>query len=151
MRGTKKEPLRVSVTALSQAKTEEEGWTIRTEPWLEHVTKTYPMKKDRPRTFITRKGRKVGVYATVEMHGAFHFQVEDRPVNVLVLLAQGDHGLLHDFVLPPKVVQENWKKFIRRNGHVDVILRRSAEGASLLLSDGTVPVDQYESDYRALQ
>jgi tryptophanyl-tRNA synthetase len=147
----KKEPLRVSVTALSQAKTEEEGWAVRAEPWLEYVTKTYPLKKDRPRTFITRKGRKVGVYATVEMHGAFHFQVEDRPVNVLVLLAQGDHGLLHDFVLPPKVVQENWKKFIRRNGHVDVILRRSAEGAALLLADGAVSVDQYESDYSALQ
>jgi len=85
------------------------------------------------------------------MHGAFHFQVEDRPVNVLVLLAQGDHGLLRDFVLPPKVVQENWKRFIRRNGYVDVILRHSAEGTALLLSDGTVPVDQFEGDYSALQ
>jgi tryptophanyl-tRNA synthetase len=137
--------------AIVNAKNEEEAWEIRTTPWLERVAKSYPLKKDRPRTFITRKGRKVGVYATVEMHGAFHFQVEDRPVNVLVLLAQGDHGLLRDFVLPPKVVQENWKRFIRRNGYVNVILRHSAEGTALLLSDGTVPVDQYERDYSALQ
>src|SRR6185437_4890086 len=47
---TKKEPLRVTVNALSQVKTEEEAWTDRTHPWLEQVTKTYPMKKDSPRT-----------------------------------------------------------------------------------------------------
>lgn len=146
-----KTELRVSVTALSQAKTADEDWAVRTQPWLEYVSKTYPLKKDRPRTFITRKGRKVGVYATVEMHGAFHFQVEDRPVNVLVLLAQGEHGLLRDFVLPPKIVQETWKRFIRRNGYVDVILRHSAEGTALLLEDGSVPVEQYERDYSALQ
>jgi tryptophanyl-tRNA synthetase len=147
----KKEPLRVSVTALSQAKTEEEGWTVRTTPWLEHVSKTYPLKKDRPRTFITRKGRKVGVYATAEQHGSFHFQVEDRPVNVLVLLAQCDHGLLHDFVLPPKVLQDVWKKFARHHGYVDVKLHQSAQGATLLLPDGPLPVQQYEGDYSALQ
>jgi hypothetical protein len=146
-----KQELRVSVTALSEVKTDEEAWSVRTQPWLEHVVKTYPLKKDRPRTFITRKGRKVGVYATPEMHGAFHFEVEDRPVNVLVLLAQDDHGLLRDFILPPKLVQENWKRFVRRNGYVDVILRRSTEGAVLLLSDGSVPVDQFESDYSPLQ
>jgi len=147
----KKKELRVSVTALSEAKTAEEDWAVRTQPWLEYVSKSYPLKKDRPRTFITRKGRKVGVYATVATHGAFHFQVEDRPVNVLVLLAQGDHGLLRDFVLPPKVVQDTWKKFPRHDGYVDVKLRQSAEGVALLLPDGPLPVDQFEGDYSALQ
>src|ERR1041385_412722 len=53
--------LRVPET-IASAKNEEEAWEIRTGPWLERVQKTYPLKKDRPRTFITRKGRKVGVY-----------------------------------------------------------------------------------------
>jgi tryptophanyl-tRNA synthetase len=137
--------------AIASAKNEEEAWEIRTAPWLERVSKTYALKKDRPRTFITRKGRKVGLYATVEQHGAFHFQVEDRPVNVLVLLTEGDHGLLRDFVLPPKIVQDNWKKFARHNNYVDVKLRQSAEGVALLLPDGPLPVQQYEGDYSALQ
>jgi hypothetical protein len=139
------------VTALSEVQTEEEAWTVRTQPWLEQVSKVYPLKKDRIRTFITRKGRKVGVYATVEMHGAFHFHVEDRPVNVLALLTQGDHGLLRDFVLPPKVLQDTWKKFVRHDGYVDVKLQLSSQGAALLLPDGPLPVQQYEGDYSALQ
>jgi tryptophanyl-tRNA synthetase len=147
----KNEPLRVSVTALSEVQTEEEAWTVRTQPWLEQVSKVYPLKKDRIRTFITRKGRKVGVYATVEMHGAFHFHVEDRPVNVLALLTQGDHGLLRDFVLPPKVLQDTWKKFVRHDGYVDVKLQLSSQGAALLLPDGPLPIQQYEGDYSALQ
>jgi tryptophanyl-tRNA synthetase len=147
----KKERLRVSVTALSEVKTEEEAWTVRTRLWLEQVSKMYPLKKDRSRTFITGKGRKVGVYAMPEQHGAFHFQVEDRPVNVLVLLTQGDHGLLRDFVLPPKVLQDVWKKFVRHHGYVDVKLQLSAQGAALLLPDGPLHIQQYEADYSALQ
>jgi len=137
--------------AIDQAKDEEEAWTIRTTPWLDHVSKTNPLKKDRSRTFITRKGRKVGLYAAPEQNGSFHFQVEDRPLNVLVLLAEGGDRRLRDFVLPPKVLQDNWKKFVRRNGHVQVELRATAQNASLVVPDGEVPVQQYLADYSALQ
>ena len=145
-----KDVLRVP-DAIDNAKDEEEAWTIRTAPWLEHIAKITPLKKDRPRTFITRKGRKVGLYAAAEKGGAFHFQVEDRPLNVLVLLAEGGDRCLRDFVIPPKVLQDSWKKFARQDGHVQVELRHSAQGPMLVLPDGEVPVQRYVSDYSALQ
>src|SRR5262249_19444712 len=109
-----KDVLRVP-EAISGAKDEDEAWAIRATPWLERVVKTHPLKKDRPRTYITRRGRKVGVYAAAEKNGVFSFQLEDRPVNVLVLLAQAGDRSLHDFVLPPKVLQDYWKKFPRHD------------------------------------
>ena len=50
--------------------------------------------------------------------GRGDFLLEDRPVNVLVLLAQDKDRYLHDYVLPPKVIQDHWKKFARNNGGV---------------------------------
>jgi tryptophanyl-tRNA synthetase len=143
-------PLRVPETIVS-AKDEEEAWEIRTAPWLEKVGKSYPLKKDRPRTFITRKGRKVGVYATAEANGTYAFHLEDRPLNVLVLLAQSADRSLHDYVLPPKVLQDIWKTFPRNEGRVLVELRNGANGAALVLPDNELPIRQYEGDYSALQ
>jgi tryptophanyl-tRNA synthetase len=142
--------LRVPET-IASAKTEEEAWEIRTGPWLERVQKTYLLKKDRPRTFITRKGRKVGVYAAAENDGTYRFRLEDRPLNVLVLLAQGADRRLHDYVLPPKVLQDVWKKFPREENSVVVELRNGANGAALVLAEGEVPVEHFESEYSALQ
>ena len=142
--------LRVPETVES-AKDEEEAWEIRTTPWLERVSKTYPLKKDRPRTFITRKGRKVGVYAAAEQGGAYRFQLEDRPLNVLVLLAQAADRRLHDYVLPPKLLQDNWKKFSRNEGGVVIEMRNGINGAALVISENELPIQQYEGDYSALQ
>jgi tryptophanyl-tRNA synthetase len=142
--------LRVPET-IESAKNEEEKWDIRTGPWLDRVGKTYPLKKDRPRTFITRKGRKVGVYAAAEAGGLYRFQVEDRPLNVLVLLAQAADRRLHDYVLPPKVLQDAWKKFPREQGSVVVELKKSANGAVLAMPDGEVAIQQFEGDSSALQ
>ena len=142
--------LRVPET-ISGAKDEDEAWAIRATPWIERVIKTHPLKKDRPRTYITRRGRKVGVYTAAEKNGVFSFQLEDRPVNVLVLLAQAGDRSLHDFVLPPKVLQDYWKKFPRRDDSVRIELRKSGNGATLVLPEGDLPVQQYEGDYSALQ
>ncbi len=137
--------------SIADAKTEEERWTIRTADWLERISTTHPLKKDRPRTFITRKGRKVGVYAAAEINGVYRFELEDRPLNVLVLLAQATDRSLSDFILPPKVLQDHWKKFPRQNGSVQIELRRSTGGASLALPEGDLPIQQYKGDYSALQ
>jgi len=142
--------LRVPET-IAAAQNEEEAWEIRTGPWLERVGKTHPLKKDRRRTFITRKGRKVGVYAAAETSGAYIFHVEDRPLNVLVLLAEAADRRLHDYVLPPKVLQDYWKRFPREEGRVVVELRNGANGAALALAGDEVPVQKFESDYSALQ
>jgi hypothetical protein len=66
---------------------------------------------------------------------------------VLVLLAE-ENGYLHDYVLPPKVVQNHWKSFARENGNVVVELKK---GALLSTSAGEVSIQQYEGDYSALQ
>jgi hypothetical protein len=65
---------------------------------------------------------------------------------VLVLLAE-ENGYLHDYVLPPKVVQDHWKSFARDNGIVVVELRQGA----IQTSSGELSVQQYEGDYSALQ
>ena len=137
--------------SIANAKDDEERWELRTAGWLERVNKTYPLKKDRARTFITRRGRKVGVYAAEEASGRWNFLLEDRPVNVLVLLAQNKDRFLHDYVLPPKVIQELWKKFLRNDGGVEVTVKKSDTGTVLFLPDSELPIQQYAGDYSALQ
>jgi tryptophanyl-tRNA synthetase len=137
--------------SIAGAKNDDERWEIRTAEWLERVNKTYPLKKDRPRTFITRRGRKVGLYTAEEAGGTWKFLLEDRPVNVLVLLAQDKNRYLHDYVLPPKLIQDHWKTFTRSGGNVEITLKKAANGASLVLSEDELPVQQYAGDYSALQ
>lgn len=117
---------------------------IVTTDWVERISKTNPLRKDRPQIFITRKGRKVGIQ-TARQGEKFIFP--DRPLNVLVLLAE-ENGFLHDYVLPPKVVQDHWKSFAREDGNVVVELQ---QGARLSTPAGEVFVQQYEGDYSALQ
>jgi tryptophanyl-tRNA synthetase len=137
--------------AIATAKNEDERWELRTADWLERVNKTYPLKKDRPRTFITRKGRKVGLYAAEEINGTWKFLLEDRPLNVLVLLAQDKDRNLHDYVLPPKVLQDHWKKFPRNDGGVEVTLKKTANMAVLVMPENELSIQQYLGDYSALQ
>src|SRR6185437_6318538 len=110
---------------------------------VEKVSKSTPLRKDRPQIFITRKGRKVGVQ-TARAGESFIFP--DRPLNVLVLLAE-ENCYLRDYILPPKVVQEHWKSFARENGNVMVELNQGA----IRTSSGELPVEQYEGDCSALQ
>lgn len=142
--------LRVS-ESIAGAKNDDERWELQTAEWLERVNKTYPLKKDRPRTFITRRGRKVGLYATAEETGTWRFLVEDRPVNVLVLLAQDNERYLRDYVLPPKVIQDYWKKFARNDGRVEIVLKKGSNGISLASGESELPIQQYAGDYSALQ
>ena len=120
-------PLRVP-ESIAQARSDEEQWEIRATGWLERVSSAHPLKKDRPRTFITRRGRKVGVHTASEQDGTWRFRLQDRALNVLVLLAQDRDRYLHDYVLPPKVVQDHWKQFEREDGNV-VIVSSSHAGA----------------------
>ncbi|MGE5325260.1 MAG: tryptophan--tRNA ligase [Actinomycetota bacterium] len=137
------ERLRVPEAARS-AGNDQERREIVTSDWVERISKTNPLRKDRPQIFITRKGRKVGVQTA---RAGEKFSFPDRPLNVLVLLAEED-GVLHDYVLPPKVVQDHWKAFARDNGSVVVELKK---GGLLSTPSGEVPIQQYEGDYSALQ
>jgi tryptophanyl-tRNA synthetase len=137
--------------SIADAKNDDERWELLTAEWLERVNRSNPLKKDRPRTFITRRGRKVGLYAAKEEQGAWQFMLEDRPVNVLVLLAQDKDRYLHDFILPPKVIQDHWKKFARHEGNVEIVLKKGPNGVSLATGEGELPIQQYAGDYSALQ
>jgi tryptophanyl-tRNA synthetase len=137
--------------SIANAATDEERWALQTSDWLERVSTTYPLKKDRPRTFITRKGRKVGVYAAAENNGTWKFLLEDRPINVLVLLAQDKDRFLHDYILPPKVLQESWKKFPRTTEGVEIALKKTGNGSVITVEETDMPIQQYQGDYSALQ
>jgi tryptophanyl-tRNA synthetase len=143
-------PLRVP-ESISAAATDDALWEIRATPWLERVQKNHPLTQDRPRTFITRRKRKVGVHTASEQNGMWTFRLQDRALNVLVLLAQDQDRYLHDFVLPPKVVQEYWKKLLRENGHVVIEVKKTAGDVLLATPAGDVSIQQYKSDYSELQ
>lgn len=146
---TRSDALRVP-ESIAAAGTEEERWEIRATPWLERVSQSYPLRKDRPRTFITRRGRKVGVSTAAEQSGMWKFRLSDRPLNVLVLLAQDENRYLHDFILPPKVVQEHWKQFEREDGNIVLSVKKAANGISLSLDKNNVPIEQYKGNYADL-
>lgn len=131
---------------------EHERRDIVIDAWVERVSKMYPLRKDRPRTFITRKGRKVGVHTTrQDDSGAWEFSFPDRPLNVVVLLAEDQNGYLHDYVLPPKLLQEYWKKFPRRNDLVEITTKKTANNVSLLVNGNDIPIQQYEGSHAALE
>jgi tryptophanyl-tRNA synthetase len=149
-----KERLRVPESA-ALAKTDQERRDNLIAAWVDTVSKSYSLRQDRPRTFITRKGRKVGVHtARRDETGTWEFSFPDRPLNVLVLLAE-DQGYLHDYVLPPKILQNCWKQFEREEHEggatVRVLLRSTSDGPALLLKTTNLPVTVYEGDYSALQ
>jgi len=148
--GTDALPLRVP-ESIRAAKTEDEKWEIQTSVWLERVGKDHPLRKDRFRTFITRRGRKVGVHSASEHEGTWTFRLEDRPVNVLALLAQDKERYLHVYVLPPKVVQDHWKQFARSGDEIEITVKKNAQGAALVLAGNDVPLQQYEGNYSALE
>ena len=137
--------------SIAKAKSEDEQWEMRASVWLEKVSKSYPLKKDRLRTFITRRGRKVGVHTASEHGGVWKFRLQDRPVNVLALIAQDKDRYLHDYILPPKVVQDHWKQFERSGEQVEITIKRSANGAALVLNGNETPIREYEGNYAALE
>ncbi len=148
---TEKQALRVPET-IAMAKDDDERWAIRTAGWFELVNKVHQLKRDRPRTFITRRGRKVGVHTASERSdGVWRFRLEARPLNVLVLLTQDKDRFLHDYVLPPKIVDQSWKKFRRDGDLIEIVLKKGESGMMLSLPEADVPIQQYESDYSALQ
>jgi tryptophanyl-tRNA synthetase len=127
------------------------------ESWVQFVSKDHPLRADdRPRTFITRKGRKVAVHTARIENDTWKFSFPDRPINVLVLLAEDKQGQLHDYVLPPKVLQDIWRQFERipvSDGRktVRISLAYSASEPVIRLETSNLPVKQYEGDYSALQ
>ncbi len=142
--------IRVPESAASAA-SPEERYHLQTAEWLDKVSAANPLRKDKPQTYITRKGRKVGVHTAVEDNGTWKFLVADRALNVLALLAEDRDRYLRDFILPPKLVQEHWKTFTRDGNHVSIELRASGKDVMLHTSNGGVPIQQYESDYSPLQ
>lgn len=142
-------PLRVP-ESIAGAANDEEKWEIRATPWLERVSKIHSLRKDRPRTFITRRGRKVGVSTASERGGMWKFRLIDRPLNVLVLLAQDENRYLHDFILPPKLVQDHWKQFEREDGNIVLSVKKAANGISLSLEKSDLPIEQYKGNYADL-
>jgi len=138
--------LRVPET-ISSAKNEEEKWDIRVATWLEQVNKVHPLKKDRRGIFITRKGRKVGVHAAGEERDGWNFEFENRPVNVLVLLAEDKNRYLHPYVLPPKFLQNHWKF----GESADRWIRKVDGTVVLAIGNDNISIQEYEGDYSALQ
>ncbi len=137
--------------AVADAGNEEKRCDIVIDAWVEKISKTYPLRKDRPRTFITRKGRKVGVHTARQgKSGLWEFNFADRPFNVIVLLAEGEDRCVRDYVLPPKFLEAHWKQFERTNGAVDVRVRRVADSAAIVLRENLIPIQLYEGDYSAL-
>ncbi len=146
MTGTDAPPLR-SPESIGNAKTDEERRDIRVATWLERVNKTHPLRKDKREIFITRKGRKVGVHASAEQDRAWNFEFENPPVNVLVLLAEDKDGYLHPYVLPPKFLQKHWQF----GGRADSWIRKIDGIAMLSVGAHNESIQEYESDYTALQ
>ena len=93
----------------------------------------------------------MGLYAAAEENGIWKFLLEDRPVNVLVLLAQDKERYLRDYVLPPKVIQDHWKKFARNNGGIEIMLKKGSNTVSLASGESELPIEQYAGDYSASQ
>jgi tryptophanyl-tRNA synthetase len=138
------------------AGTEKERHEIVTNAWAEQVSKTHPLRQDKPGTFITRKGRRVGVHtAQTNGNGEWEFHFPERTLNVLVLLAEEKDGSLRDYVLPPKVLQENWPLFERKqNGASKIIrisVRQDSEGTFVPLGKLSLRIAKYQGDYSALQ
>jgi tryptophanyl-tRNA synthetase len=147
--------LRVPDVAAS-AGSDKERREIVTKSWVEQVSKTHLLKQDKPDTFISRKGRKVGVHTAQERdNGWWEFSFPERSLNVLVLLAEDPKGFLSDYVIPPKILQEHWKQFEREQGErgttVRIKLKKDTGGSSILLEQLNLPIQQYLGDYSALQ
>jgi tryptophanyl-tRNA synthetase len=147
--------LRVPDLAAS-ASSDKERREIITKSWAEQVSKTHLLKQDKPDTFISRKGRKVGVHTAQERdNGWWEFSFPERSLNVLVLLAEDPKGFLSDYVIPPKILQEHWKQFERQQGErgttVRIKLKKDTGGSSILLEQSNLPIQQYLGDYSALQ
>jgi hypothetical protein len=77
--------------------------------------------------------------------------IGDRHFDVLVLVAQDKDGHLHDYVLPPKVVREHWKKFDRNGKNVVIPVKRSFNNIFLLTNEVDLPIQQYEGNYAPLE
>jgi tryptophanyl-tRNA synthetase len=142
---------RIRVPEAVASASDQERREIITDAWVDRVSKLHPLRKDRPRTFITRKGRKVGVQTAAENNGVWEFSLEDRPLNVLVLLGEDADGFVHDYVLPPKVLQDCWKQFKRTGQMVEIRVRKNAGGPLLEFAEKNFPIEDYESDYSSLQ
>lgn len=130
-----------------------EIWDIRVRQsgWLDKVNRLHPLKLDRPATFITSRGRKVGVHTASENNGIWEFLMRDRPLNVLVLLAEDKNRYLHDYVLPPKILQYHWKNLERKDGSIIVRVEKTANGISLCIAGEEFPIQEYAGNYAALE
>jgi hypothetical protein len=151
---TKDEPsLRVPESAAT-ASTDKQRREIIASAWAESVSRLHPLRKDKPDTFITRKGRRVGVHsARQDNNGNWEFSFPERTLNVLVLLAEENNGILSDYVLPPKFLQENGRFFEREDSGAGVTVRvsvkRDSDGASIRIKDTDLRIQK--GDYSPLQ
>jgi tryptophanyl-tRNA synthetase len=142
--------------AADTARNEDERRDIVIDAWVEKVSKTYALRRDRSRTFITRKGRKVGVDSVRQSQpGRWKFSFADRPLNVIVLLAEDENGYLQDYVLPPKVLQQYWGQFQREKGERGEIVRidttEATDGLVIQLKASDLPIKEYKENYSPLE
>jgi hypothetical protein len=132
----------------------EEQWEIRTKAWRDKMSKVYSITLDATAkmTFLTRGKRRVGIHTASDQDGNWIFLFQDRHLDVLVLLGEDAEGILHDYVLPPKLVQElrsRWKTLMDPKGRVSFTVRRTTNSA--ILSLGGIDIQQYQSNYEPLQ
>jgi tryptophanyl-tRNA synthetase len=134
-----------------QATNDQERKEIIRNMWVRRVNAI--LKPDRPGVFITRNGRgtKAGVHTADENNGIWEFRLEDRPIQVVVLLAADSNGRIRDYILPPRFVQNVWKQFERDGSEVRIRLMTSPKGTLLELADKHIPIQEYEGAYLPLQ
>jgi tryptophanyl-tRNA synthetase len=152
MQDASKTPLRVQTADLGY----EEQWEIRTKAWRDKISKTLSLvlSQTAKMTFETRGKRRVGLHTASDQNGIWTFLLKDRHLDVLVLIGEDAEGFLHDYVLPPKLVQDlriRWKKSMDADKRVFFTVKKIANATILSLGDLEIPIDQYESSYSPLQ
>jgi tryptophanyl-tRNA synthetase len=151
-KGTTSNALRVQTAGLGY----EEQWEVRTKAWRERISRVLSLvlTQTAKMTFETRGKRRVGLHTASDQNGLWTFLLKDRHLDVLVLIGEDAEGVLHDYVLPPKLVNDlrsRWKKSMDAEKKVFLIVEKKTNGAILSLAGTETPIDQYESNYSSLQ
>ncbi len=114
------------------------------EYWLEHflpVDKS--LKVQDSSSFLSQRGKRVLVLATVEENGAYSFTAPPKTYEVLVLALVSAELQMRDLVIPQAVYVAEWSAAKKRDKKSDIPLRvrRVKEQFFLTVSDNTNEID----------
>ena len=120
--------------------------------WLEHLPTEVVMRDIGSRTYLTARGKRVGLpTAREKAPNEWMFSSRDRNYDVLVLLCLTKTFEIIDLVLPQKILQPNWKKFRRLDDKVQILLmRRDGEFFLGVPDERSLPVTEYKAKLKPL-